>query len=171
MSESTLTTSEGPPLSRQALAARDRSLPGRVTGRLRVALDAMVWEAASRKEAAEKAGMTDHSLHQALRRPHVMAYYRSECEVLRLSGRAKRLHRLEALGGQDGNAAVAAIKAAEQIGDEQATSPNGIIQRPGLVIVIQERETRPVTAELAVIEHDLGEGFLPPALPDGGEGR
>jgi hypothetical protein len=127
--------------SRQALAARDRSLPGRVTGRLRAALDAMVWEAASRREAAEKAGMTDHSLRQALRRPHVMAYYRTECEVLRLSGRAKRLHRLEALAEQDGNrnAAVAAIKAAEQIGDGQAASSTLIGRVAGVVIVVTDR--------------------------------
>jgi hypothetical protein len=128
--------------TRQAIAARNRSLPGKVTGRLKRAIDAMVWQAASRKEAAAMAGMTDHSLRQAMKRPHVMQYYLSECEVLRLSGRAKRLHRLEELAGQDSNrnAAVAAIKVAEQIVDERhAAGPHAVTQ-PGLVIVITPKD-------------------------------
>jgi hypothetical protein len=125
-------------LSRQAIVARNRSLPGKVTGKLHRAIEAMVWEGASRKEAAERAGLSDHGLRQALRRPHVLARYRAECEVLRASGRAKRLHRLEALAEQDENrnAAVAAIKAAEQLGDEQA-GPGIRQQVPGFVIVVQ----------------------------------
>jgi hypothetical protein len=131
--------------TRQAVAARDRSLPGKVTGRLRRAVDAMVWQAASRKEAAEMAGMTDHSLRQAMKRPHVMQYYLSECEVLRLSGRAKRLHRLEEIAASDQNmnAAVAAIKAAEQIVDERhAAGPHAVTQ-PGLVIVVTTKDAPP----------------------------
>jgi hypothetical protein len=84
----TMTTDLTP--SRQKLAARDRSLPLKVTGRLKVAIEAMVWQAASRKDAAAIAGMTDHSLRQALRRSHVMHHYLRECEVLRQSGKAKR---------------------------------------------------------------------------------
>jgi hypothetical protein len=123
--------------SRQALAAQNRSLPGRVTGRLRKAIDAMVWDAASRPEAAQIAGMTDHSLRQALRRPHVMAFYRGECEVLRMSGRARRIHRLGEVVEQKENkmAVVQAAKALEQIVDEQAARGAGV-QRAGLVIVI-----------------------------------
>jgi hypothetical protein len=121
--------------TRQAIAARDRTLPGRVTGRLYKAIDAMVWSAASRKEAAQVAGLTDHGLRQALRRPHVMAFYLSECEVLRASGRAKRLHRLEELAAQNVNinGAVAAIKAAEQIAEDPARS-GGAVTSPGIVI-------------------------------------
>jgi hypothetical protein len=126
-----------PAVTRQAIAAQDRSLPGKVTGRLKRAIDAMVWQAASRKEAAEMAKMTDHSLRQALKRPHVMAYYVAECEVLRVSGRAKRLHQLEALAEQteNRNAAVAAIKVAEQIGDDPTRSAIGR-SAPGLTIVV-----------------------------------
>lgn len=134
--QSCLASSPGLP-TRQAIAAQDRSLPGRVTGKLRKAIEAMVWEGASRKEAAQRADLSDHGLRQALRRAHVLAHYRRECEVLRTSGRAKRLHRLEELAAQDENrnAAVAAIKVAEQLGDEQATSGK-LPQAAGLVIVI-----------------------------------
>jgi hypothetical protein len=121
--------------TRQAIAARDRSLPGRVTGKLYKAVAAMVWEGASRKEAAQVAGLSDHGLRQALRRPHVLAHYLSECEVLRVSGRAKRLHRLEELAEQNTNmnAAVAAIKTAELMPDDPVKR-GGAVASPGIVI-------------------------------------
>jgi hypothetical protein len=125
--------------TRQAIAARDRTLPGRVTGKLYKAIEAMVWSAASRKEAAQVAGLSDHGLRQALRRPHVMAFYLSECEVLRVSGRAKRLHRLEELAAQNVNVngAVAAIKAAEMIAEDPIRS-SGANPSPGICIVIHQ---------------------------------
>jgi len=147
--------------TRQAVAARNRSLPGRVTGKLHKAIDAMVWEGASRKEAAKAAGLSDHGLRQALRRPHVLAHYRAECEVLRTSGRAKRLHRLEQLAEQDENrnAAVAAIKAAEQIGDDAAGGARAAAFGPGVTIQI-------VTAAPAEERQRLTIDAGPNALPD-----
>jgi hypothetical protein len=123
--------------TRQAIAAQNRSLPGRVTGKLYKAIDAMVWTGASRKEAAQVAGLSDHGLRQALRRPHVLAFYLSECEVLRASGRAKRLHRLEELAAQNNNmnAAVNAIKVAEQLTDDPITR-GAATPTPGISIRI-----------------------------------
>jgi hypothetical protein len=146
--------------TRQKLACQGRSLPGKVTGKLKTALDAMVWQAASRKDAAAIAGLTDHSLRQALRRPHVMQRYLSECELLRLSGRAKRLHRLDELASQDSNkqAAVNAIKAAEGIGDDDY-APGRLPQQrmPGITIVIEnapaDRKPRPMIELDAVPSH------------------
>jgi hypothetical protein len=46
-----MSTENYAPVTRQAIAARDRSLPGKVTGRLKRVLDAMVWEAASPRRA------------------------------------------------------------------------------------------------------------------------
>jgi hypothetical protein len=124
--------------TRQALACQGRSLPNRVTGKLLVALNAMVWKAASRKEAAAIAGLTDHSLRQALKRPHVMRHYLDECETLRLSGRAKRLHHLEELAAQrvNMNAAINAVKAAEGIGDDNHAPGRAAASSPGVTIVI-----------------------------------
>jgi len=119
-------------------------LPGRVTGKLYKAVEAMVWEGASRKQAAQAASLTDHGLRQALRRPHVLAFYLAECEVLRTSGKAKRLHRLEQLAEQDDNrnAAVAAIKAAEQLSDiDVAKSAN--TPTPGVTIRIVNVSSSP----------------------------
>jgi hypothetical protein len=160
--------------SRQKLAARDRSLPGKVTGRLRTAIDAMVWQAANRKDAAAIAGMTDHSLRQALRRSHVMHHYLRECEVLRQSGKAKRLHRLEEIAASDKNqnAAVAAIKAAEQLEEQAQIHARGMQAAPGLVIVLERGDrgtVQPIEKRVApVIEHEREPKPPPVFKPDEG---
>jgi hypothetical protein len=135
--------------TRQAIAAQDRSAKGKVTGRLKRALDEMVWGGSCRTDAARIAGMTDHSLREALKKPHVKAYYLPELGVLRESGRAKTFHRLEALRDQDDNkaAAVKACQVLEQIGDEELGRRSGNVT-PGLVIVIEgtPREPTPIAA-------------------------
>ncbi len=109
----------------------------RISKPVRVAIEAMVWEGLKRDEAAERAGMKDNSLYVALRRPDVKAFYLQECEVLRVSGRARRIHRLDALSEQDDNkaAAVQAILAAERLGDTE-DGRNAAKSLPGLQIVI-----------------------------------
>lgn len=61
----------------------------RISRKVRTAIEAMVWGGLKRHEAAERAGMKDNSLYVALRKPDVKALYLAECEVLRLSGRAR----------------------------------------------------------------------------------
>lgn len=126
----------------------ERSKPGKITGRLRKALDAMVWQALARDDAAKAAGLTPHALYCALRKPHVRAAYLAECEVLRTSGRAKRLHRLDELAMQSTNlnAAVAAIKVAEGLGDDQAATNRTGATIPGVTIIIGDRSA-PVTID------------------------
>jgi hypothetical protein len=116
----------------------DRSKPLAVTGRLKRAIELMVWEGLTRDDAAVKAGLRPHSLYVAFRKPHVKSYYLAEVEVLRLSGRAKRLHRLDALAMQDENknAAVAAIKVADAIPDELPQRFGTGAQTPGVTIRI-----------------------------------
>jgi hypothetical protein len=123
--------------SRQALACQGRSAKLKVTGKLKNALDAMVWAGARRAEAAAIAGITDHSLRAALKKPHVKAHYLAELGVLRESSRARTHHRLEELRDQDENkaAAVNAAKALEQLAETEhasGRSTQGIM--PGLVI-------------------------------------
>lgn len=105
--------------SRQALAAPNRSGRLRVSGRLRTALDEMVWTGLKRPDAAKAAGMTDHGLREALRRPHVKAYYIAQLEVLRTSERARNIHALAGVrdGSGNGLAVVGAVKALEQMAD------------------------------------------------------
>jgi hypothetical protein len=152
--------------SRQALAAENRSLPNRVTGRLRHAITEMVWSGARRAEAAKTAGMTDHSLRAALRKPHVIAFYRAELGVLRESERAKTFHRLCAVRDQDSNkmASVAASKALEQISEEAVSRPHSQQQMPGFVICITTNPARLQPAETFTID---GEPITEPST-DGG---
>jgi hypothetical protein len=105
---------------------------------LRLAITEMVWSGARRADAAKTAGMTDHSLRAALRKPHVIAFYRAELGVLRESERAKTFHRLCDVRDQDSNkmASVAASKALEQISELEVSRPHGARQTPGLVIVV-----------------------------------
>lgn len=121
-----------------------------VNGKNRAAIEAMVFEGLKRSEAAAKAGLTDHALYVALSKPHVKAYYLAQCEVLRTSGRARRLHRLEAMSEQDDNkqAAVNAILALERLApneDEARTATNSL---PGLQIVIVQGGSAPPTIDV-----------------------
>jgi len=61
--------------TRQAAAIEGRSRRGAVTGKLRNALELMVWSGEKRADAAEKAGLADCSLRAALRKPHVLQHY------------------------------------------------------------------------------------------------
>jgi len=137
MSDQALIVATDKPVTRQAIEAKDRSAPRRVTGKLKTALDTMVWQGARRAEAALTAGMTDHSLRAALKKPHVKAYYLAELDVLRTSERSRNIFRLTEIREQTANqmAAINAIKALEQMGDEAQTAA-GSMRSPGVVIVI-----------------------------------
>jgi hypothetical protein len=132
----------------------------KIGARVKAAIDCMVWEALPRKEAAERAGLREHSLYKALRRAPVLAYLRSEMEVLRLSGRSRNFHRLEEIRDQDSNpmAAVAAIRQLEQSAAEQDT-PGNRVRVPGIVIQIinaPAEKTPPGSPPTLTIEHDVG---------------
>lgn len=129
---------------------------GQIRGRLKTAIDAMVWLGLTRKLAAEHAGMTEHGLYTALRKPHVKAFYLSECEVLRTSGRARRIHRLEAMLEQDDNkaAVINAALALDRVTDQEVAGKSAAL--PGLQIIIQQTVSAPVVSGPSPIDvtHD-----------------
>lgn len=137
-------------------ATADRSAPQRVTGRLKQALDAMVWKGLPRDQAAESAGMRPHSLYKALRRPPVLAYYLNEIGVLRSSERAKNIHTLAEVRDQTENqmARVAAVKQLEPPAAQAQVSVN-IAFQAGYVIDLREPEEIEARAPLT-IEHTAG---------------
>ena len=65
-----------------------------VKGKVKAAVDLMVHQGRERPEAAAAVGLTDHSLREALRKPHVLAYLNEQMEVLRTSGRPRALTRI-----------------------------------------------------------------------------
>jgi hypothetical protein len=135
MTETTLPTAFP---ARQAAAIPGRSARNKVTGKLKVALELMVWHGTKRADAAEQAGLADSSLRFALRKPHVLQHFNAELATLRNSLRARNLHRLDGIAdsSRNGMARVASIKALEQIADDadQRQRP-GSQQLPGLQIV------------------------------------
>jgi hypothetical protein len=147
--------------TRQAAAIEGRSRRGAVTGKLKTALDLMVWENLRRKDAAEKAGLADSSLRFAFRKPHVMAYYHAELAALRNNLRASNVHRLDKIADESRNdmAKVAAVKALELItdqADEKQRPGAGIT--PGLQIIIIGGPTpRTIGPAPAAIPHQPAE--------------
>ena len=142
-----------PPNQRKAqtmttdLATTDDKTTGRskalqVTGRLRKAVELMIWQGHSRDEAADAAGMVRKSLYNAFRKHHVKAYFRAELGALRESARAKNFHHLETIAAESENdmAKVAAIKTmtmeywTEE--ESQRRPAGGHVSSPGMTIVI-----------------------------------
>jgi hypothetical protein len=118
-----------------------RSAPMKVTGRLKHAIDLMVWKGARRAEAAEEAGLKDHSLRAALKKPHVKAAYLAELVVLRESERARNIHALvEVRDGKDHSNPMARVNAAKALEGLDDTFPAGLgdpRMAPGVTIVIR----------------------------------
>jgi hypothetical protein len=135
--------------TRQAVEAQGRSGRLHVSGKLKNALDNMVWHGSRRPKAAEEAGMSDHGLREALRKPHVKAYYLGQLEVLRLSERPRNIHALADVRDQTINqmARVNAIKALEALDDD--TPAAGRQMMPGLAIVVTATEAKPVTIDVS----------------------
>lgn len=123
--------------TRHQLAARDRSAPRKVTGRLKRALDAMVWENKTDSEAAVTVKMNVLSIRNALQRPHVKGYYLAQREVLRARESARNIHTLIDVRDQKTNqmARVQAVKTLEQL-DDQPVMGGARQALPGLVIQI-----------------------------------
>jgi hypothetical protein len=130
----------------------------RITARVRAAVEVMVWQGLKRNEAAQAVGMKDNSLYAAFRKADVRAFYLSECEVLRLSGRARRIHRLESVVEQDENkmAVVQASRTLDGMGeDAQARATNPQSSWVTIRLIAAPVAPAPVTIE-AKPEPELG---------------
>jgi hypothetical protein len=117
-----MTSDNDKQITRQAIAAKERSGKLTVSGKLKAAIDLMLYEGSRRAEAAIAARMTDHGLREAFKKPHVKAYYNAGLEVLRTSERARNISALAGVRDKSDNdmAIVSAAKALEQIAE-----PNG----------------------------------------------
>ena len=144
------------PLTNRQLSRRDASAPGRVTGKLRTACNAIVYEGLQLDQAAAQAGITTYRLRLALRKPHVMQYLRSEREVLRASMSGANILELGRIrsSSRNDNARVNAIKALEQMDSAETARTSGHLRTPGLIVQIiqtsqqtphyQQLETKPL---------------------------
>ncbi|WP_128931945.1 hypothetical protein [Bradyrhizobium zhanjiangense] len=127
--------------TRQAVAAQNRSGKLTVPGKLKTAVDLMLYEGSRRADAAMAAGMTDHGLREAFKKPHVKAYCNAGLQVLRESERARNIRRLaEIRDTGNGTPAVNAVRALEQMVERDGEAGASGQQRvPGLTIVIRNQ--------------------------------
>lgn len=108
----------------------------RVTGRLRQALDHMVWDKLTYQEAAAKAELHIRTMRIALSRPQVQAYLRSAKQELLHCFKLRALQRLsDIMETDDQMPAVQAAKALLQHEDDnrqtKQTTPGVVIQIVG----------------------------------------
>ena len=133
----------------------------RIGGRLKQALDLMVWGNGERRylpdnEAAAIAGLNVVSIRNALHKPHVLAYYKQQREVLRSRESAANIHRLcEIRDAADNMPAVNAIRALEGM-DEAGLMRRATDTAPGISIVIRH-EPQPIDVTPKAPLIDAGE--------------
>jgi hypothetical protein len=124
----------------------------RIGGRLKQALDLMVWGDGERRyfpdnEAAAIAGLNVLSIRNALHKPHVQAYYRTQCQVLRSRESAACIHRLcEIRDAADNMPAVQAIKTMMFDEYEQTNRPN--TPTPGVSIRVVQVSSPPAPIDI-----------------------
>jgi hypothetical protein len=69
----------------------------RLSGRVKAAIELMVWKGQKRDQAADSAGLHRDSLRKALKRPDVLAHMRAQMDLLRTSAAAGTISRAEHL--------------------------------------------------------------------------
>ena len=99
---------------------RNRIPANRVAGRLKQALDLMVWGNGERaylpdNEAAVIVGMNVLSIRNALQKPHVLAYYKQQRQVLLERESAANIHRFREIRDAANN--MPAVNAGKQLED------------------------------------------------------
>lgn len=151
----TLPAIAGQNLTTQQKAAITKSKPLRVTGKLKSALDYLVWEGGSHdyQSAAQKAGLTTRAVRLALDRPHVKQYLQQQRHVLLTSERARNIHAAIDVRDQLVNqtARIQAVKMLEEMAEERTAAPGQRITTPGIVIQINAERSR-VMADQGLIE-------------------
>ncbi len=119
----------------------ERSLPRRVTGRLKLACDLMIWGGANGlaldwDAAARQVGLRTRTMRVAIQKPHVRTYLNEQRRALLVCASAQNISRAVAIRDQDANrmAALGAIKLLE--GGADPRTDNGPVTTPGVCIQI-----------------------------------
>jgi hypothetical protein len=116
----------------------------RVTGRLKAALDAMVFGNADGipldyVAAGRTVNLSARSMRRALERPIVRQYLKTQKQVFREAASAANIQSLVRIrdAGRNETARVNAIKVLEDLGDQEHQRAASPVMSPGLSIVIQ----------------------------------
>lgn len=146
-SSNELTVQDEKQPTRQAIEAKTRSKPGKVTGKLAQAIDLMIEEGLLWDKAALQVGLTVRSMRLAMQRPHVIAHVKAAREVFRTHASTANIRRLVDLRDQNDNkaAAVSAIKVLEQLDDDAHRPGSGSARDVSPGFVIQVNVNQPVS--------------------------
>ena len=122
--------------------ARNSVPPLRITKRVKDAIRAMVVDKLRWDDAAVAVGLSTRAMRLALEKPHVITYLRKQLDVSRGARQVANFHRLCEIADADNNMpAVNAIKALEQLSDEQTNTKQ--TTSPGVTIRIVNVATQP----------------------------
>ena len=131
--------------------ARNKPTTTRISKRVKDAVHHIVETGAAYNAAAQHVGMSTYRLRLALDKPHVVAFMRNRLKVLRDLRSPRNFHRLCEIADAENNMpAVNAIKALEQLGDEQTNKPNAAT--PGVTIRIVNITATPAQHEQTTID-------------------
>lgn len=149
----------GPPKAASKLIkiSEDRALL--VRGKLKKALDLIVWQGKSWQNAAIESGLTTQAVRKALAKQHVQLYLKQQRQVFRASVSGQNIHRAVEIRDQDENrtAAIQAIKYLDGIADHEQNGAARAVTPGVQVIVNMQRDARQID-NLDVIEvNTLGE--------------
>lgn len=110
----------------------------KIGAKLRVAIDAIVFDGLDLAAAAERANCSTRSVRKAFERSHVLAYLKRRREVLRASASGSNIRRLvEIRDAADNMPALQAIRTLEQMGESDGMGGSGATRAaPGLTIVV-----------------------------------
>jgi hypothetical protein len=143
-------SNQAPALSAATKDERRTDRP--VSGRVKRALDLMVYGGKRFEQAAIEVGLTPRAMRMALERANCLKYLREQKQVFRASISAQNVHSLADIRDNSSNpiARVSAIKVLEQldIADGGGTKQ----QPPGFALVIVQSGASPVLP--TIIEHD-----------------
>lgn len=107
--------------------------------KLKIAIDAIVFDGADMQEAARIAKTSTRAIRKALERGHVVKHLYKRREVLRTHASAQNIKRLvEIRDAADNMPAVQAIRELEHMGDEQGQASRAAAPFSGLVVVINQ---------------------------------
>lgn len=135
----------------------------RLSAKLTIALDLMVWDGLQFADAARAANMNVAAMRKALERSHVRAYLKQQREVFRESISAGNLHTYKDVRDNSHNA-IARIQAANALERLEDQGHSSATQRaaPGLVVQIinshalpSSTVTEPNHTQVIDVAHDV----------------
>ena len=119
----------------------------RLTAKVKQAVELMVWHGKPFDEAAAEVGLTTRAMRLALAKPHVMAFYRAEMQVLRSSHEPRSIIRLAEIRDAANN--MPAVQAAKHLLErDQPNTSSSNAASPGVTIRILN-QTAVLTAPAA----------------------